>query len=134
MHTFLLSGFWLSPSPEIKFGSKSQVSLLVPIKARGSVRKTTDYLCFLKVKKEPSGDRNRFRQLLQGRRPIPTALPSACGCILHTAALPFPEADPSGTLQPPSARESRSETKGQLLCPGRQGANLPVSAYRREGC
>lgn len=87
MHTFLPSGFWLSPSPEIKFGSKSQVSLSVPIKTRGSVRKTTAYLCFHKVKKELSRGRNCFTQLFHRRKPI--ALLSACGRVLHTGGFPW---------------------------------------------
>lgn len=131
MHTFLPSGFWPSPSPEIKFGSKSQVSLSVPIKTRGS-GKITDYLRFLKVKKELSGDRNCFAQpsSFTGGNPSLSCLPVGAFCILEA----FLEQDPSGTLQPPSARESHSETKGQLLCPRIQGANLPVSVYQREGC
>lgn len=128
MYAFLLSGFWLSPSPEIKFGSKSQVSLSVPIKTRGSVRKTTAY--FSKPKKNRREIETVSPSSFTGGNPSLSCLPVGAFCILEA----FLEQDPSGTLQPPSARESHSETKGQLLCPRRQGANLPVSVYQREGC
>lgn len=109
-----------------RFGSKSQASPSVPLKTRGSVKKTLSYLCSLKVRRQKLFCPAVSQEETHRSPGCPWARFAYWRLSLNKT--------PQAPSTPPSARESHSETKGQLFCPRRQGANLPVSVYQREGC